>query len=151
MIITFLGHRSILNCDALFEKIKSILLENTNVHEKISFYCGGYGDFDHLCARVCRDVQKNNPNCEIVFVTPYILSSKPPQSTDVTFYDSIVYPPLEKVPPKIAILRRNEWMIDQADLIIAYITYSYGGAYTGMKYAKRNRKRVINLAEELLM
>ena len=149
MIITFLGHRSLVNGNALFEKIKSILLENTNVHEKISFYCGGYGDFDHLCFRACRDVQKNNPNCEIVFVTPYILSSKPPQSTDVTFYDSIVYPPLEKVPPKIAILRRNEWMIDQSDLLIAYVTYCHGGAYTGLQYAQKKQKKIINLGERL--
>lgn len=151
MIITFLGHRSLVNGTTLFENVKSIISENINSHEKISFYCGGYGDFDHLCFRACRDVQKNNPNCEIVFVTPYIISSKLPQNTDVTLYDSILYPPLEKVPPKIAILRRNEWMIDQADLIIAYVTYSHGGAYTGMKYAKRNRKRVINLAESFLI
>ena len=147
MIITFLGHRSIINGDAWFEKVRSVILENINFREKILFYCGGYGDFDHLCVRACRSIQMNNPNCEIVFVTPYMISSKPPRNTDITFYNSVLYPPLERVPPKFAILRRNEWMIDQSDLIVAYVEYSHGGAYRGLQYAEKKQKRIVNLAE----
>lgn len=52
-------------------------------------------------------------------------------------YDEIIYPPLEKIPKKFAILRRNEWMIDNADLVIAYIRRSWGGAAQTLKYAQK--------------
>ena len=149
MIITFLGHRSLFYNERLFQRIQETILEYIKSDEKMLFYCGGYGDFDHLCVKACRLIQKKALNCEIVFVTPYMISSKPIGNTDITLYDSVLYPPLEKVPPRFAISRRNEWMIDQADLIIAYVKYSHGGAYTGMKYAKRKQKTMINLAEEV--
>ena len=41
MIITFLGYRSIINGDAWFEKVRSVILENINFREKTLFYCGG--------------------------------------------------------------------------------------------------------------
>ena len=148
MIITFLGHRSLANGADLFKKIKTVILKNISPSEKTTFYCGGYGAFDHLCAEVCRALQNENVHCEIVFVTPYIISSKKPGNTDVSKYDSVLYPTLEHVPPKFAILRRNQFMIDQADLIIAYVEYRYGGAYTGVQYAMKKQKRIINLAED---
>lgn len=147
MIITFLGHRSLTISNGLYGKIKSVIEENINPVEKTLFYCGGYGAFDRLCAETCREVQKKHPNCEVVFVTPYIISDKKTKNTDVADYDSILFPPLEKVPPKVAILRRNEWMVDQSDLVIAYVIYSYGGAYTGLQYALKRCKKIINLAE----
>ena len=62
-------------------------------------------------------------------------------------YDSIVYPPIEKTPPRFAISKRNEWMISKADLVIAYVSRTYGGAYQTLQFARRKKKRVINLAE----
>ena len=62
-------------------------------------------------------------------------------------YDSIVYPPLEKTPLKFAISKRNEWMIDQSDFVIAYVEHSFGGAYQSLKYAHRKGKRIVNLAK----
>jgi len=46
-------------------------------------------------------------------------------STDL--YDDTTYPPLEDVPKKYAISRRNEWMVDQADVVVAYVTHGWGG------------------------
>ena len=39
-----------------------------------------------------------------------------------------MYPLLENVIPRFAISKRNEWMIDKADLIIAFVNHEYGGA-----------------------
>ena len=39
---------------------------------------------------------------------------------DSKLYDSTLYPPLENVPYKFAISKRNEWMINESDLIIAF-------------------------------
>lgn len=44
-------------------------------------------------------------------------------------------------------VKRNRWMVDRADCLIAYLFRDYGGAYETVKYAKKQGKPVINLAE----
>ena len=51
--------------------------------------------------------------------------------------------PLETVPPKFAIVRRNAWMIDKSDLLIACVKYSWGGAAKTLEYAKRKRIKIL--------
>ena len=51
-----------------------------------------------------------------------------------------------KTHPKGAITKRNRWMVEQADLLICYIEREEGGAFTALKYAKKQKKTIINLA-----
>ncbi len=150
MKIAFLGHSFLPNQDAVFADVQKAILENTSKTEFVTFYCGGYGDFDNICASVCRMLKKLLPNTELVFVTPYITESYQERLNSFLkekLFDCITYPPLETVPPKFAIIKRNEWMINEADFIIAYVKHSFGGAYKSMHYAQRKKKRIINLAE----
>lgn len=148
MIITFLGHRSLYNVGDLLEKVQNTILEHSDLNERTDFYCGGYGDFDNLCARACQSLKKRAPGWEIVFITPYIIDLQQQKRLIASdLYDSILYPPLENVPLKFAISKRNEWMVNQADLIIAYVQHSFGGAYKSLEYARRKKKRILNLAE----
>ena len=66
MIITFVGHGA-LRIDAnLSEKIVQTIKDNVQEKENITFYCGGYGDFDNHCASICRKF-KMELSCEVVF------------------------------------------------------------------------------------
>lgn len=149
MIITFVGHGA-LRIDAnLSEKIVQTIKDNVKEKENITFYCGGYGDFYNHCASICRKF-KMELSCEVVFVTPYITPSQQKKMKyliDAKLYDSIVYPPIENAIPRYAIAKRNEWMVSESDLIIAYVTHTYGGAYKTIQYARKKRKIIINLAE----
>ncbi len=144
MIIAFVGHGSGIDS----KKVKTALLQAIGpyLHEKIDFYLGGYGDFDIICANVLRN---NRPkNCKLIFVTPYILESYKHRLKYICsqeLYDEIVYPDIEHVPYKFAISKRNEYMIDCADLVIAYIDHTWGGAYKTYRYALRKGKTIINL------
>lgn len=42
-------------------------------------------------------------------------------------------------------------MVDRADLIICYVKENEGGAYSTIKYAKKQRKIIINLAENEIL
>ena len=153
MIITFTGHSLIDQGASLKKKIEQTIFENIQSCDEILFYCGGYGEFDHLCESVCRDVKAKIANCKLAFITPYITEAQQKKMNSLINekrFDMIIYPPLEKVPSRIAISRRNEWMIDHADLVIAYVTHSYGGAYHTLEYAHRKGKRVINLSIKTL-
>ena len=38
---------------------------------------------------------------------------------------------------------RNEWMVDSADVVVAYVTHEWGGAAKTLEYARRCGKRVM--------
>ena len=151
MVVSFFGHRSLYGSERLIDRVEKTITENIkDCNDEIVFFCGGYGDFDDLCARMCRSIKENLEKCELVFVTPYMSLTQQEKIKSwigLGLYDSVIYPPLERVPLKFAISKRNEWMIDQSDLIVAYVQHSYGGAYQSLLYARRKGKRIINLAE----
>ena len=149
MIITFAGHSTVFSCEQVKEAVKEQIKNNISSNEKTVFYLGGYGDFDSICACACKELKKEYSHIEVVYVTPYINHSKIKEMQDVGLYDTSIYPPLENVPPKFAILKRNEWMVENADLVIAYVKNNYGGAYKTLNTAKRKKKKIINICDLL--
>ena len=150
MIITFVGHGTLHITEELTNNICSTIKNNIKNQERITFYCGGYGDFDNHCSSICRKIKAEYPSCEVVFVTPYITPAQQEKMkylVDAKLYDSTIYPPIENALPRFAITKRNEWMVTEADLIIAYVSHTYGGAYKTLEYARRKKKTIINLAE----
>ena len=62
-----------------------------------------------------------------------------------------IYPDgLEFVPKKFAIIHRNRWIVDHSDYLITYISINFGGAYNITEYAKRKKKNIINLKEQMI-
>ena len=147
MIITFCGHSNCLFSDEEKEKLKQLLIKETRKNPPCKFYLGGYGDFDSLCLRTLRELKTDLPNIELLFITPYLDKNYSKLELAKYYYDDVIFPPIENVPRKFAILKRNEWMVEQADLVIAYVKYSWGGAAKTLEYAKRKKKRIINIAK----
>ena len=147
LIITFCGHGNINIDQNVADKIKDFLIEKIKQYPNAKFYLGGYGGFDSLVFSILRKLKKDFPNIELVFISPYLDSSYSKLQIANEIYDSTLYPPLETVPKKFAILKRNEWMVDSCDLLIAYVKYSWGGARKTLDYAIRKKKPYINFAE----
>lgn len=106
------------------------------------FFHGGYGAFDRAVASVVWNAKKRHPNIVSVLVLPY-LDAK----LEVDSYDYTTYPPIEKVPRRYAISARNRWMVSEADVVVAYVLYSWGGAAKTLDYAVTKKKRIISYAE----
>ena len=147
MIITFCGHSDFLFNDDIKEQLKNILVGEIIKNPTCKFYLGGYGDFDVLCLRTLKDLKANFPEIELIFITPYLDKNYSKLEFAKYHYDDVIFPPIESVPRKFAILKRNEWMVEQADLVIAYVKYSWGGAAKALEYSKRKKKRIINIAK----
>ena len=136
--------------DSIKTKLKSEiirLIENENVD---TFYCGGKGDFDRLCAECVNELKNYYPFMESYMVFSYIPGKKNEFGKDpYEDFNGTIYPEgLEFVPQKLAIVKRNEWMIDKSDFLIAYVKNSFGGANKTLSYAKKRRKiKIINMAE----
>ena len=146
MVITFCGHSNCFFSDEEKEKLKQLLIKEIRKNPTCKFYLGGYGDFDSLCLRTLRELKADFPNIELLFITPYLDNNYSKLQLAKYYYDDIIFPPIENVPRKFAILKRNEWMVDSADLVIAYVKYSWGGAAKTLEYANRKKKQIINLA-----
>lgn len=148
MIITFCGHGDFVATRALEQKLLSIF--NEQLHDSpADLYLGGYGNFDRFALRCGHLYKKHHPQVSLVYVSPYVT---PPRTSGAVSqgkspYDHILYPGLEGIPPRYAILHRNRYMAEQADLVIAYMTRSRGGAYQMYQHAKRKGKIIYNLAD----
>ena len=124
-ICSMFGHR---DCFCMSEIIKSLKRAVVYAIEKLKiekFYLGGMGNFDAICL----DTLNDN------FDKEYINNN----------YDGTIYPNLELVPHRLAILKRNEWIIEQSDFVIFYINHNWGGANTARKYCEKKHKKYINL------
>ena len=129
--------------DALYGILKSEIKK----YRTCTFYLGFYGDFDSLCLRILKELKLTYPHIEIVFITPYLDADYQKLIYAKECFDEVIFPPLEKVPKKYAILRRNKWMVENADFLIAYVKYSWGGAAKTLEFAKQKKKKYINLPE----
>ena len=142
MIITFCGHSSFIKSDEHEWKMLSLFKKAAD-SRPVQLYLGGYGSFDSFSYQCGRKYKEAHPNVTLVLVTPYLTL----RSNQNAGYDTVLYPPIEHVPPKFAISYRNRFMVEQADCVIAYIEHSWGGAYQTYQYAKRKGKTIFNLAE----
>ena len=139
MTVTFCGHSQVANsaavATALAKIIDDLIAEGAN-----EFLLGGYGEFDTMAAVAVRNAKKNYPGIRSTLVIPYI-----DRDYDPALYDGSLYPPLETVPRRYAISKRNEWMVANSDVVVACVQHSWGGAATTLKYAERKRKQIISV------
>lgn len=137
MKITFCGHKEVSNSEIVEQWLRQVCADLI-VQGADEFFLGGYGRFNFMCAAVLRDLKKVHPHIRLVLVLPYL------NSTMITEgYDESVYPPLESVPKRYAISRRNEWMVCESDVIVAYVIRGFGGAAKTLEYAHRKKKQII--------
>ena len=64
----------------------------------------------------------------------------PEAGADAAQYDATVYPPLERVPRRYAIARRNQWMADEAAVGVACVLHGWGGAARALELARKKGK-----------
>lgn len=149
MILTFCGH-SRFHKGQEYEKQLYKILENTIGEAPADIYLGGYGNFDSFAYQCAKKYKSSHPDVKLVFVSPYydVEYQRNYLHYQKSRYDLIVYPSIEDKPKRFAIIYRNRYMVDMADVVIAYIDHNTGGAYQTYKYAKRNGKVIYNLAKK---
>ena len=145
---TFAGHREVYQ-PMLDAKIEKAIQELLQTDSEFIFYTGGMGEFNSKCASAVRSAKQQYPHLMIrlALVLPYM--SNRLNTEKAYYYDEIIIPEeLCGVHYKAAIQKRNRWMVDRADCLIAYLFRDFGGAYETVKYAKKQGKPVTNLAEQ---
>ena len=144
----FAGHSNISNQEEIKIRLKNeiiYLIEKENVTE---FYNGYKGAFDAVCARTVNELKKDYPFIKSFWVLSYMPREKDDYTDNLLkLFDESIYPDLENIHPRFAIVKRNEWMVNNSDFLIAYVKHDWDGAFQTLRYAKRKKHiSIINLS-----
>lgn len=140
MKATFFGHGDTpTNVEPLLTNCLIDLIEN---HNADTFYVGNQGSFDGIVKRILYKLKRTYTYIKIHIVLAYM-----PKANEEFISDSIYPEGLESVPPKFAISKRNQIMINLADCVVVYVKYPFGGAAKFKDFAEKRNKWIINLAE----
>lgn len=137
---TFFGHR---NCsESIKPELREVLVDLILNHDVDMFYVGHHGQFDAMVRSVLRDLVAIYPQTHYAVVLAYM----PGKQNEYDDYSDTMLPEgIESVHPHYAISWRNNWMLQQADYVVTYITHSWGGAAQYATKAQKQRKHVINI------
>ena len=147
--VSLFGHRWIEDLRKLEKNIKPIIKELLENNTYVNFLIGRNGDFDEYAASVIKTVRKDMgmENSEITLVLPYTVANIEYYEK---YYDFIVIPEIVYGShPKFSITARNRWMVENSQLVVAYVERKKGGAYEAVKYAEKTGVKIINLCDKL--
>lgn len=151
-VCTFAGHREVYqaNISEALDQALAEIIENDN---SIRFLVGGMGEFDKMCASAVRRAKRKYPNTEIrlELVLPYLTNDiNENKSFYEMSYDNIIVPfELAGVHYKSVITKRNRWLVDNSDWLIAFVYRDFGEAYTTLRYAEKKGLQIVNLAKQI--
>lgn len=143
MTCCFFGHHEIPSglYNALEPVLEELICEGAD-----DFLIGHQGGFDHAVLHILRRMKEKHPNIQYHVVLAYL----PQKKEDFPLYtaEETLYPEgLENIHPRFAISWRNKWMINESEIVVTYVTHSWGGAAQFADLARRKKKRIIDVAE----
>ena len=150
--VALFGHRYIDRFAVAETGVEEIVRKLLESKEYTEFLVGREGDFDQIASSTIKRLKRSvrDDNSSLTWVLPYPTSE---MENNIEYYEKY-YDNIEvceessRAHFKRAIQARNRNMVDRADLIVCYVEHQRGGAYQTIKYAEKQGKHIINLAEE---
>ena len=144
MTCCFFGHKDAPSTimAKLEETIENLIAE----HGMNSFLVGNQGQFDSMVLSALRRLKNKYPEISYNVVLAYMPTEKG-EWNPYEYWETMLPEGLEAVHPRYAISKRNEWMVNESDVVICYIKHSWGGAYKYVEMAQRKKKQILNIAD----
>ena len=150
--VSFFGHREVERAAEIESKLDQLLHDLITQKQYFDFLVGRDGEFDLLAASSIRRAVKQYGcgNTSLILVLPYMKAEYRDNEKEYNdYYDEVeVCAESSEAHPKSAIQIRNRSMIDRADLVVCCIQHKSGGAYATIRYAEKQGKKIVNLADE---
>ena len=142
MNCTFFGHKDV--PDTIKAKIKNEINKLLEQKSVSCFYVGNNGNFDSTVQSVLEELSRERKDITYYIVLSYInelaLNGK---------QEKTIYPEgLENTPLRFAIAKRNDWMINNSSMIIAYQKYKGTNSFKLIEKARKKSKVIVNLADQ---
>ncbi len=153
-ICSFTGHRIIPTAtrEAIKDRLHRTLVDLIEEKGVTLFIAGGALGFDTLAALEVLALREKYPEIRLRLAIPCDEQTKGWKDKDVLLYEEIMSRADEVVYTSHAYTSgcmhtRNRYMVDSSDFCVAYMTKASGGTAYTVKYALKNEKEVINIAE----
>ena len=141
MTVTFFGHKD--TPKEIEPTLRTTLVDLIENHGAPEFYVGNNGNFDTM---VRRQLEYLSQSYSITYNV--VLAYLPVKKSEYDDFTNTLLPEgIETVPKRFAISYRNKWMVEQSDVVVTYVTHSFGGAAQFKAMAERQGKTVIELSE----
>lgn len=141
MTVTFFGHKD--TPKEIKPTLRTTLVDLIENHGATEFYVGNNGNFDTMVRRQLENLSQTYPITYNV-----VLAYLPTKKNEYEDHSNTILPEgIETVPKRFAISYRNKWMVEQSDVVVTYVTHSFGGAAQFKTMAERQGKTVIELSE----
>ena len=151
--VSFFGHKYIEQEAEIESRLDRLLHELITQKEYVDFLIGRDGEFDMIASAAIRRAVSNYGygNTHLTLVLPYMKADfRNNEKSFLEYYDEVeICEKSAEAHPKSAILIRNQSMIDRSDLVICCISHKSGGAYKSVQYAKKQGKKILNIANEI--
>lgn len=150
--VSFFGHRYMEGTAEIDNRLDKLLHDLITQKEYIEFLIGRDGEFDLLASAAIKRAIRSYDcgNTHFTLVLPYMKAEyRDNEKEYLDYYDEVeICPESAEAHPKSAIQIRNRNIVDRSDLVICCIRRKNGGAYKTIQYARKQGKKVIDLAEE---
>lgn len=139
MVISFFGHKDYYYDDAV--KAAAYSFVRKVAKGQVSFFVGCYGGFDKMSYDLAVRFKKEvDSTAKIVFVTPYLDEKYLLYKTEVVPFDEVLYPPLENVPKRLSILKRNEYVVEKIGIYRVFCRPRFRWRGAGDGHCKKKRQ-----------
>ena len=138
MTVTFIGHADA--PDNIRKILKDAIIDLIENEAADTFYIGTHGSFDTMSYSVLKELSLIYPHIKAFSVLAYM----PTSAKQLCNMSNTTLP--EEVAtafPRYAISKRNRWMIEKSDTVIAYVKRNFGGASKSRDLAVKKQKRII--------
>lgn len=142
MTCCFFGHKDAPS--SIYPKLEEAIEKAIVESGVTSFLVGNHGQFDGMALSALRKMKIKYPNINYNVVLAYMPAEKETWSP-YEYGETMLPEGVESIHPRYAISWRNKWMVSESDIVVAYITHSWGGASKYVEMATKRGKNVINL------
>ncbi len=156
MKVTFIGHRKIKQTNKLIEKLTRIITDLIVNESADTFIFGSKSEFDILCHKIVTELMCKYDNVRRVYVrAEYEYIDKAYTKYLLNYYEDTFYPTEVHGAGEASYVKRNRVMIDMCEVLVTYFDEKYtphtgtnSGTKTAVDYARRKKKRIINVFEK---
>lgn len=142
MVVAFFGHKDTpSSVKPLLEQTVQRLIEE---NEEIAFHVGAHGAFDLMAQGVLGQAARKYSQITCHIVLSYIPAEK---NSEQYALPTLVPEDIESVPKRFAISFCNNYMVNECDVVVCFITHDWGGAAQFVEKAMKKGKVIFNLAE----
>ena len=150
--VSFFGHRIIPAFREAEDRVEALVHALILEKEYVEFLVGRDGDFDQIVSSAVKRQKRlvRDDNSSLVWILPYPTAELCNNMENFeAYYDEIeICGNAASSHPKGAFQIRNRQMVKRSDLVVFYVDHTSGGAYQTMRYAQKEKKNILNLAEE---